>query len=334
MKVTLKSISKALGVNESTVSRAINDKPGVSPELKEKINELIKKYNYKKKKIKRNNLLCLVDSEYFSSFNRFLNIVISSIENETKKNNLFFYFSTLDNSISSIKLTKMNFDAVKGIIIIGISDEKIISELENLNIPLVSVDYYLSGKDIDLILIDNIEGIMTAVKYLAQMGHKKIAYLTGNIKKDIGAYDRLSGYKKALHYYNLERDNDFIIDCDFTMSGAHDSLLNFLKKSDKRPTAVIGVNDIAAIGAMNAIKEFGLNIPGDISVVGFDDIDLANETTPKLTTLKVKKKLLGKIAVQRLLDIVNNGKSYTYKVLINPELVIRESTRQITNEIK
>jgi len=325
MKVTLKFLSEKIGVNISTISRTLNNEPGVSTELRKKIIEYAKKYNYQTKKRKSYNILYLIDNKYFSSTSHFYDRVIRGIEEESKKNNLFFIFNTLDEGVDSINKTKIKFNIATGIILTGVYNEKLISELLGLKIPIILVDYYLPTLKIDSILIDNVDGIMTGIKYLVSKGHKRIAYLTGDTTSDIGSYDRLFGYKKALDFFDIEKDDDLLIKCGFTMSSAYEATLNFLKRSNNPPSAIIGNNDIITIGIMNAINDFGLKVPKDISIIGFDDIPLANEVNPKLTTLHIKKKTMGRMVVTRLLEIINNERIDHNKITIRPELIIRDS---------
>jgi LacI family transcriptional regulator len=193
---------------------------------------------------------------------------------------------------------------------------------------MVLVDYYLPTEDISSVLIDNIDGIIISMKYLASLGHKRIAYLKGEIE-DIGSHDRLIGYYRALDMFDLVKDEELVLGCDFTLKGAYEATKRLLDSPIANPTAIVGVNDVAALGAMEAIKKQNLKIPEDISVMGFDDIDMASEIIPNLTTMHVRKKTLGKLAVQTLLTQIHHEETEYSKVLINPKLIIRESTSAV-----
>ncbi len=324
--INMKFISEQMGVNVSTVSRALNNDPAISQELRTKIIEFSYSHGYTKRKSKADHLLYIIDKNYFSSTSQFFNRIIEGIEEESRKHNFIFNFNALSSDKYTTDNLNINFNKVAGVIITGSYHDNFIIEIKKMNIPVVLVDYYLPTENINSILIDNIDGIITGIKYLSSLGHRKIGYLTGDYKNDIGSNDRFLGYFRALEMFGLEKDEGLIINCDFSITSAYESMKNFLKNNDPYPTALMAVNDMVAIGAMEAIKEFGLKIPYDISILGFDDIALSNEVIPKLSTMHVKKKTMGRLAVKRLVKILKNEDQVFTKTILSPELLIREST--------
>jgi DNA-binding LacI/PurR family transcriptional regulator len=163
-----------------------------------------------------------------------------------------------------------------------------IKEVKKIGIPIVLVDYYLPTEDISSILSDKMDGVVKGAEYLHSLGHRRIAYLKGDITVR-GSGDRLLGFRRAVEMFDLDPDERLILDCDFTIRSAYVTMKRFLEETPIPPTAVMAVNDIVAMGAMEAIKERSLKIPEDMSVLGFDDIDLASEVIPHLSTMHVRK---------------------------------------------
>lgn len=330
MAITMKDVAQKLGISVSTVSRALNNEKNISAEVKKKIFELTDSAEFKRKGQKANVIPFFIDRNFFISTEYFYNRIIEGIEETLSHNSGFiFQFTLLDRSILSIKELNININKIAGVIISGSCHDGFILEIKKLNIPLVLVDYYLPAEGISSILIDNIDGIIKGMKYLWELGHKEIAYLSGDINSDIGSQDRLTGYLRSLDLFNLSKNDDYIISSDFTIKSSYESMKYFLHKTSKFPTAIMTVNDTVAIGAMEAIKEAGLKIPEDISVLGFDDIELAGEVMPKLSTMRIKKKTMGSLAVKRLFKLINNEEIEYSKIIVTPELIIRDSTSKI-----
>ncbi len=329
MSITMKEIARIAGVNVSTVSRALNNESTISSDVKRRIIHIAQKNNYKRRRQAGKNISYVIDKRFFHLTSHFYNRVIEGIEEELKNNNLIFRFNSLDPE--EFSLTKINVNNLAGMIITSCYHDDFIIEVKKLGIPIVLVDYYLPTEDISSVLIDNIDGIIKGMRYLAGLGHKRIAYLKGDVN-EIGSYDRFIGYRRAVQMFGLHDDENLIVDCDFSIKGAYSAMKRFLESAVDYPTAVFAVNDIVAIGAMEAIKEKNLSIPEDICVLGFDDIDLANEVIPRLSTMHVRKRTIGKLAVQRLLQLIGNEETEYSKILVSPVLCERESTKRISEE--
>ena len=325
MAIKMKDIAKIAGVNISTVSRALNNDSTLSEDLKKRIIEIANKYNYKRRNTTTKNVSYVIDKRFFSLTSHFYNGVIEGIEEELKKNGYNFQFNSLEPN--QFDLGNINIKNISGMIITSCYHDDFILKVKEVGIPIVLVDYYLPTENISAVLIDNVDGVIKGIEYLSSLGHKRIAYLKGDIS-EIGSNDRFIGFKKAVEMFNLDQDESLIIESDFSIKSAYEAMTNFLNSCKNIPTAVMAVNDIVAIGAMEAIKKKKLRIPNDICVLGFDDIDLASEVIPSLSTMHVRKNTIGRLAVQRLLEIVNGKQIDFDKILVKPKLVIRESTRK------
>jgi len=200
--------------------------------------------------------------------------------------------------------------------------------LKHIDIPLVLLDYYIPTEDIHTVLIDNADGILKACKHLSSLGHSRIAYLSGD-SVETSAQERLFGFRRSQEIFGLDGDQDLVImNCKSRIDEGFEAMNAILKLPDL-PTAVVAYNDLIAAGAMDAIKQRGLSIPQDISIVGFDDIGLASEVNPGLTTVHVPKRTMGIMAVQSLLQVIKGKEKPVKKMLVPTRLVIRDTTAAI-----
>jgi len=323
MSITMKKIAELAGVNISTVSRVLNNESSISTDIRNKVIDIANKYNYKKRKTRNKNIVYIIDKRFFLLTSHFYNRIIEGIEEEVKKRGYTFQFNSLEPN--QFFLGNLNINNIAGIIITSHYHNDFVIEAKKLGIPLVLVDHYLPTEDIYAVLPDKIDGVIKGINYLASLGHKNIAYLKGDVSQ-IGGWDRLIGFKRAVEMFSLNKDENLIIDCDLNIKGAYLAFKKFLENCKHYPTAVMCANDTVAIGAMEAVKEKNLNIPDDISILGFDDIDLAREVIPNLSTMHVRKQTMGRLAVQTLFRIINGEEIPYNKTMIKPTLIIREST--------
>ncbi len=193
------------------------------------------------------------------------------------------------------------------------------------NVAMVLVDEYIPSEDIPSVMIDNTDGILKACKYLHELKHTRVAYISEE-KKEATAFERYYGFKQAQEMFGFINNDNLIAECGGRISEGFKAMEEILNSSEVLPTAVLAYNDIIAIGAMDAIKQHGLSIPENISVIGFDDISLAREVVPSLTSVHVPKHLMGIISVQRLIHVIQGKKDIIKKVLVPTRLKIREST--------
>lgn len=323
MSITMKEIADMAGVNISTVSRVLNNDSSISAEIRNKIINIANKHNYKKRKVRSKNIIYIIDKRFFLLTSHFYNRIIDGIEEEVKKRGYTFQFYSLEPN--QFFLGNINLNNIAGMIISSHYHNEFVIEAKKLGIPIVLVDHYLPTENIYAVLTDKIDGVVKGIQYLASLGHKNIAYLKGDVSQ-IGGMDRLIGFKRAVDMFSLNKEENMVIACDLNIKGAFISFKRFLETCKSPPTAVMCANDIVAIGAMEAVKDKDLSIPEDISIMGFDDIDLASEVIPNLSTMHVRKKTMGKLAVNTLFQIIHGEKIEYNKIMIKPTLVIREST--------
>ena len=194
--------------------------------------------------------------------------------------------------------------------------------------PIVVLDSWFEEMTFDAVLISNTDSVCNAVKYLINKGHKRIGYLRGNIRIKNFFY-RDMGYQRALSGAGLPVEQKYTFSLTPTMEGAYEDMKNLLRQQPELPTAFFADNDIIALGAMRALQECGYKVPGDVSVIGFDDLPFGMISYPALTTIRVHKQEMGRTAVRRLIEIMKNNTGVKTKVQVCNTFVERDSVRDL-----
>jgi len=194
--------------------------------------------------------------------------------------------------------------------------------LRRARLPVVLVARDVEGLSIDTVRVDNFRGEYEATAHLLRLGHRRIAHIAGPPALHVAA-ERRRGYLEALRTAGLEGEAQ-IVEGDFTADGGRRAMEAVLRA---RPdaTAVAAANDLMAIGALEALRQLGKRVPGDVAVVGFDDITFASLVSPALTTVAQPKYRMGQMAMERLLQLLDDGEARSRQAVLVPELVIRES---------
>lgn len=339
---TIKDIAKLCGVGVSTVSRAINNHPDINPETKEKIMNTIKEYGYVPNNSARN--LKRVDAKAIAVLvkgisNPFFSNMIKVIEEECKKKRYSMELSHIetdeDEVDAALKVVKEK--RLRGIIFLGglfsHSDEK----LRKLNVPFVfstagSIPENISKNQYSNIGVNDRKESARMVDYLIGLGHQKIAIVVAEAEEESIGKLRLEGYFDALQTHDIAVKPSLIFQTNDNIS--HFSMENGylttkrLIDSGEEFTAVYAVSDALAIGAIRALFEAGLRVPDDVSVAGYDGIDVSGYISPSLTTLRQPVEAMAKDTVKLLFDIIAGKKDHQH-ITYDGELLERESTKQL-----
>jgi len=222
-------------------------------------------------------------------------------------------------------------EKVEGLILAEDIEEDTIKMLNNL-LPVVLLDYYIKGKEIDSVMADNIDDVYRAVKYLIELGHREIGFIHGPFVAP-SFRERLDGYKKALSEYGIEFKKSLLREGGAYIGDGYKAMQKLLE-TRSFPTAVFASNDTMALGVMRAIKKKRLKIPEDISVVGFDDVEFSAHTDPPLTTIRVDRKSMAEEAVKRLMKKMEGENPEPKRIIIPVELIVRESCREVKRETR
>jgi len=327
MAVTMKEIARKLGVSTATVSRVISgSEDSVSVEVRQAILETAGKLGYRPRRRIARTIAFLIDKELFNLSSLFYSAIISGVEKEVSARRYQFQFSTVTGDDVPLDRLSIKLSDLAGVVLIGSYDPRFAARLKSLHVPLVMVDYWVPTEDIDTILVDNVDGIMRAGRHLSDLGHRRVAYISGTID-GVSSQERRYGFGRAQAAYHFAAEPALIEECPESISGGFEAMSRILgRRGREPPTAVIAYNDMVAIGAMDALKQSGRVIPDDVSVVGFDDISLASEVTPALTTLQVPKELMGRLAAETLFHSISGTAHCLRRILIPAGLVVRAST--------
>ncbi|MGB4645932.1 MAG: substrate-binding domain-containing protein, partial [Dictyoglomaceae bacterium] len=218
------------------------------------------------------------------------------------------------------KIKNLGVDAL---LLVNLSNQKLVEEILKFSIPSVIMEDYFPDLEVDSISTDGFEGAVKVAKFLSQK-HDKIAFIDGP-QNQYDVIQRAAGFYYALYKLGKPLNPDLVAYSDLLPEGGYRAMMELLKRG-KKFTAVYCTNDNSAIGAMRAIKEKGLKIPEDISVVGNDDIDMASLLDPPLTTMKVFRETLGRVAVDHLYQKIQMPYGPILKIVIPEELIVRKST--------
>ena len=337
MSVTIKDIAKLSSVSTATVSKVINGKDSdISSVTREKVKKIIEEQNYSPNTVarsmitKKTKTIGLIIPDVRNPFFTDLTRGAEDVANE--RGYSIFSCNTDDDLNKEIRyINNLVEKQVDGIALAGAAvRNKELEEKLNIKVPIVSLDRNVYFKGIvGKIEVDGFSGAYDAVTYLIKLGHKKIMLLSGqlNTKPSI---DRLEGYKEALFNNGIDFDDKLIIVGRYSSDFGYESMKSMT--IDKDVTAIFCANDLIAIGAMNALKEKGIRIPQDISIVGYDDIYISSLVTPPLTTVRQPSYEIGYMAIETLINILEGKNTLSNKVEVKLELIIRESTSKRGHE--
>ncbi|NLK07098.1 MAG: LacI family transcriptional regulator [Firmicutes bacterium] len=324
--VTMRDIAKMAGVSHSTVSRALNNDPRISPKTTEKIRQVAEDLGYSldiRGRVLAQGRTFTIGLAIPNITNEFFLPVIRGVEHKAAEfdYSLILCSTRADMRFELEAVRLMAERRVDGLIIAWTDDfEGIIGKLEPNKWPVVFIGNALEDSPYPFIDCDHRSGAYDAAKHLIELGHKHIAFLAGPLIS-IDAGERLDGYKQAVE------ENDLVPDMwegDYTRSSGYTQGKKMLS-CRRRPTAVFAANDWMAMGVMSAANELGIKIPEELSVIGFDDVAPARHLLTPLTTVRQPAQQMGRTAVRMLLE---NGKPKSKRVVLGTELVVRKTTHQ------
>jgi LacI family transcriptional regulator len=350
MPTRIIDIAKAAEVSPSAVSLVLNNKPGVSGELRKRIVDLARDMGYRSVTRQEGRganagikLLKIAKHGHIVNerHNAFITEYLEGIEQGAKARNykleVSFFNRTPVEEIVKAELNAGNGKRADGLIVLG--TELSAHELNfftSLSRPTVFIDTYFPLAFFDCVDMDNGDGVFQSIEYLYRMGHRSIglvksSYETRNFR------EREEGFREAMEYFSLPVQEDFIVAVDPAYQQAAADMLHFLAKNGVRakggapfPSAFFCMNDIIAYGCMKALREEGLAVPGDVSVIGFDDLPSSSVTEPPLTSIRVSTHQIGERALEKLSGrIEGSADGQPEKILVSGKLMIRGSVKKI-----
>jgi LacI family transcriptional regulator len=333
--VTIKDVSKKSGFSVTTVSKALNDYPDISQKTKDKILKLCDDMGY----VPNLSARSLVNKKSYTIGVIFEEItglglqhplfskILESFKNEVEKSGYDIMF--LSNSMGGNNgsyyqhCLRKQVDAV--LVVCAEFDSAEMHELYDGDIPTVVIDFMY--EDILNITSNNHLGVKQAVRYLKELGHEKIAHIHGSLQTYIGGI-RHDYFKELMAKYDLPINEAFIVNGEYFSKEDGYNAMQKLLALKELPTAVFCASDMLAIGAIQAIQQANLSVPEDISIIGFDGIDIGQIFSPRLTTIRQDSRKMGKIAASNILTMISeNNFKKNNTIMVDTYLITGETTR-------
>ena len=331
MAATIIDVAQMCGYSKATVSRAYASPEAVSEKAREKIYAAAKQLNYAPNAIARamvrqrteNIAFIIHEKQYPAILNPFYSPLLEAAMQEgTRRNYSLFVTTSQDMRLPNGDIyIKKHMD---GVIFAGEADARTIEEFRKQNIPVVLVNNRLDLDGLLCVSADHYGGAVQATAHLCERGHRKIGLLAGRFSPQ-NSEARAEGFFKTLSQHDVPVDARFIADIEPTLEAGEEAMTRLLREPD-HPTAFFCTNDTIAAGAMKAVFRAGLKIPKDIAIVGFDDSYISRVVAPELTTVKIDVDLMGRLAAQRLFDLIDGNEVTENQIEIPTELIVRETT--------
>lgn len=326
--VKIKDVAAAAGVSTATVSKILSNPEWGKSETREKVIKAVKQLQYQPNALARqlrtqetHTIIAIVPDLQNDIFHK----MIYGIEKEAEKNGYHVLVADAHGqpSIETYYLNAIQQRQVDGIISMSAIAAQHIMQKVAAHYPLVLLVQNFKDSNIPSVGIDNFAASASMTKHMLHLGHKHIAYISSSA--DLLLYkDRLDGYLSVLRDENLPLDEELIRYGQSSMEGGMEQMDSLLA-AGKKFTAVIAAGDTMAIGAITSLRKHGYNVPQDIAVTGFDDLDISTYYNPPLTTIRQPAGLLGEYAFRKLLQIIKKQNQPISSELLPYELIIRES---------
>ncbi len=334
MAITAKELAAQLGLSESAVSLALNNRPGVSTATRKRVLNAAKEqgYDFARKSVagsgKRGSICFAVykksgavvdDTPFFASLTDGVNIGCRKGHYDCVTRYLY------DDDDLEDQIYALNSGGFTGIIVLATEmEEGTLKLFSMLTVPVVFLDAYFENPDYNYILINNIQGAYLATSYLIrkrrnQPGYLRSSYSISNFEQ------RADGFYKAIRAAGLSTSQSPVLRLTPSQEGAYEDMKQLLAAGEKPADCYFADNDLIAIGAIQALKEAGYRVPEDVAVVGFDDMPACEYMNPPLTTVMVPKMAMGQIAANWLIILMEEKTQSPLKIEVNTRLIKRKS---------
>jgi len=328
-QTTMRDVAEAAGVSVSTVSRVLGGDASVDDQIRAKVTRLAEKLKYERRRPREDDLAShLVSLIVPNVTNPFYSVLIRGVERVARMHG---YSLVLYDSEETLGTENRNVETfmerrTRGLIHISSATaiSPLVSELVQDRFPLVLLDRAPDVPGASVVRVDNEEGAYQATKYLLRLGHTRIVYIAGTRTSSTDR-DRFKGYVRALDEEGIAVDQKLVVNGEYSLEKTYE-VMKSITEAGVDFSAIFSSNDLMAFGARQALEELNLKIPDDKSIVGFDDINLAN--TIGLTVISQPIVELGQSAMTLLLDLIEQRVSPPQVIVHRPSLVIRNSCRR------
>lgn len=329
-KYTITDVANMLGVSRSTVSKAMNNAPGVGPEVRQKILDFVEEIGYKPNTLARGlskgriNIVALIFGDVRNPFYSDLAFYIQKILNEHGYMVMVFNSEYKEEKeIEFVKLTEQfNF---AGLILITAQSNDLKNTLKKVKVPVVLVNRTFEAYEGDAVFLDNFQAGYIATMHLMELGHQRIGFIAGHISSS-SVEQRLEGYLQVIKNYHLTHIEEDIMLSDLSFDTGYRMAEEIIKDIKNRPSAYVIANDMTALGFMDCCKQHGIKIPEMISIISFDDIMFASLKDIELTTVSQHVKEMSENTAKLMLRKLKNPNAASERIVLEPTLMIRSTT--------
>jgi len=328
---TIRDVARLSGVSPMTVSRVINDSERVSPETRRRVEEAISELGYVPSRLarglsrQRTGTLAVIVPDVA---NPFFTAIVRAAEEVARRADYHVILcdTRADLGVERGVIEELIAHRVEGAVIAPVSDRTAthLRRLAEFGVPFVLIDRRIPGVDCDVVLGDSSSGARQLVEHLVSLGHRRIGFIVES--DDVStARDRRAGYEAALKAAGIALDPALVAHAAPDPSGGSAGMSRLLEL-EERPTAVFTVNNLVALGAIEAVRAAGLEVPDDVALVCFDDIEYASRLYPFLTAMEQPAQTFGTLGTQLLLErIEGRGPERRHEVVLPGEFIIRKS---------
>jgi LacI family transcriptional regulator len=329
--VTIKDVASRAGVSPMTVSRVINDSDRVSPETQRRVQEAIAELGYIPSRLarglsgRRTGTLAVIVPDVA---NPFFTLIVRAAEEVARRSSyrVILCDTRADLAVERDVIEELIAHRVEGIAIAPVSDRSKphLARLARFGVPFVLIDRTVTGIDGDAVVGDSVGGAQRLVEHLVGLGHRRIGLIVENDEVS-SARERRRGYESALEVAGLPLDPALVVEATPDPDGGFDGMGRLLS-TENPPSAVFAVNNLVALGAIEAVRDAGLQVPDNVALVCFDDIELASRLYPFLTALEQPAERFGTLGTQLLLErIQGRGPGHQNVVVLPGRLTVRRS---------
>jgi LacI family transcriptional regulator len=329
--VTIRDVARLSGVSPMTVSRVINESDRVSPDTRRRVEHAISELGYVPSRLarglsrQRTRTLALIVPDVT---NPFFTLIVRGAEDFARRADyrVILCDTRADLTVEREVIEEMIAHRVEGIVIAPVSDRSKVHlrRLSRFGVPFVLIDRTVPGVDADAVLGDSVGGARQLVEHLISLGHQRVGFIVESDEVST-ARDRRRGYEAALAAAGIPLDPALVANATVDPSGGFEGMRRLLALED-RPTAVFTVNNLVALGAIEAVRDAGLEVPDDVALVCFDDIEYASRLHPFLTVMEQPAETFGTLGTQLLLERIDGRSSERPRLVVLPaEFVVRKS---------
>jgi DNA-binding LacI/PurR family transcriptional regulator len=335
---TISDVARKAGVSKATVSRVLNNTAVVNKDTRKRVLEAIESLSYtpsflaKGMRRKKTSTFGVIIPDFR---NPYYSELLKSIEEEARKHEYIALICTGEMNADREReyIHYLLSRQVEGLVLccyVSIMENETFIQNLAKRVPIIVMDQPSFGLPVSSAYADGYKGFGKLLTYLIEKGHKRIGMIR-SLHRYPCSESRFLGYRDTMENHGIDLDTDLIEESEFTAAGGYEAAKRMLSRT--KPTTIIGVNDLLAIGALKYILEKGYDVPGEIAIAGHDNIALSSLVSPQLTTVNIPVDQIAEEAITQLIRKIQNPRSRNSDIVIDTQLVIRQSTEQVKKDV-